>query len=139
MVRVRSLTARTPMTGKKVDKIILPPDFYPCSPVKQIESSKAEKNHTAYSMVMACTFMSLYREKVWQLPSKIDAGEKILTVGKYPLMTLQEARDKAWTARKRHLGLASIGKSEKRLRLTTIPLAPFTKEWYGTKKNKSGQ
>lgn len=51
-------------------------------------------------MVMACTFMSLCQEKVWQLRYKIDGKEKILTVGKYPLMTLQEARDKAWTARK---------------------------------------
>lgn len=30
--------------------------------VKQIEAAKP-KNHTAYSMVMACTFMSLYQGK----------------------------------------------------------------------------
>ncbi len=31
--------------------------------VKQIEAAKPKENHTAFSMVMACTFMSLYPGK----------------------------------------------------------------------------
>lgn len=31
--------------------------------VKQIEAAKPKENHTAFSMVMACIFMSLYQGK----------------------------------------------------------------------------
>lgn len=39
-------------------------------------------------------------KKVWQLRYKIDGKEKVLTVGKSPLMSLLEAGDKAWLAKK---------------------------------------
>lgn len=100
--------------------------------VKQIEAAKP-KNHTAYSMVMACTFMSLYQGKGMAASHKIDGKEKILTVGKYPLMTLQEARDKAWTARKDiSVGIDPV--KAKKASSNNNSFSAIYKEWYEHKK-----
>lgn len=69
--------------------------------VKQIEAAKPkEKPYRLLDGNGLYLYVPVSGKKVWQLRYKIDGKEKILTVGKYPLMTLQEARDKAWTARK---------------------------------------
>ena len=106
--------------------------------VKQIEAAKPkEKPYRLLDGNGLYLYVPVSGKKVWQLRYKIDGKEKVLTVGKYPLMTLQEARDKAWTARKDiSVGIDPV--KAKRLRLTTIPLVRFTKNGTSTR-SKYGQ
>lgn len=64
---------------------------------------------------------------------KIEGKEKVLTVGKYPLMSLQEARDKAWSARKE----VSTGVDPVKSKKTATSDSPFSAiyhEWFEHKK-----
>ncbi|WP_158782519.1 tyrosine-type recombinase/integrase [Pantoea sp. BAV 3049] len=69
--------------------------------IKQIDAAKPkEKPYRLLDSNGLYLFVPVSGKKVWQLRYKIEGKEKVLTVGKYPLMSLQEARDKAWLARK---------------------------------------
>ncbi|AXU94261.1 integrase [Erwinia persicina] len=69
--------------------------------VKQIEAAKPkERPYRLLDSNGLYLYVPVSGKKVWQMRYKIDGKEKVLTVGKYPLMSLQEARDKAWNARK---------------------------------------
>lgn len=69
--------------------------------VKQVDAARPKEK--AYRLLDGnglYLFVPPSGKKVWQLRFKLEGKEKVLTVGKYPLMTLQEARDAAWDARK---------------------------------------
>ncbi|PEH72097.1 tyrosine-type recombinase/integrase [Edwardsiella tarda] len=69
--------------------------------VKQIEAAKPkDKPYRLLDSNGLYLYVPASGKKVWQLRFKLDGKEKILTVGKYPLVSLQEARDKAYQARK---------------------------------------
>jgi len=69
--------------------------------VKQIEAVNPKASPTACLIATGCTPLYVYAwEKVWHLRFKLSGKERILTVGKYYLVSLQEARDKAELARK---------------------------------------
>lgn len=69
--------------------------------VKQIEAAKPkEKPYRLLDANGLYLFVPASGKKVWQLRYKLAGKEKVMTVGKYPFMSLQEARDKAFTARK---------------------------------------
>ncbi|MRT14210.1 tyrosine-type recombinase/integrase [Enterobacteriaceae bacterium RIT711] len=69
--------------------------------VKQIEAAKPkEKPYRLLDANGLYLFVPVSGKKVWQLRYKLAGKEKVMTVGKYPFMSLQEARDKAFLARK---------------------------------------
>lgn len=69
--------------------------------VKPIEAAKPkDKPYRLLDSNGLYLYIPASGKKVWQLRFKLDGKEKILTVGKYPHVSLQEARDKAWQARK---------------------------------------
>ena len=97
------------MTGKMDKNNFTHRIFTHASPLSQIEAAKPKENHTALldgnGLYLVCP--CIRGKRYGSFAYKIDGKEKILTVGKYPLMTLQEARDKAWT-RGKTSRLASI-------------------------------
>lgn len=69
--------------------------------VKQIDAAKpTDKPYRLLDANGLYLYVPVSGKKVWQLRYKLAGKEKILTVGKYPLVSLQEARDKAYDARK---------------------------------------
>lgn len=69
--------------------------------VKQIEAAKPkDKPYRLLDANGLYLYVPASGKKVWQLRYKLAGKEKVLTVGKYPLMPLQEAREKAFEARK---------------------------------------
>lgn len=69
--------------------------------VKQIEAAKPkDKPYRLLDANGLYLYVPVSGKKVWQLRYKLAGKEKVLTVGKYPLMPLQEAREKAFEARK---------------------------------------
>lgn len=69
--------------------------------VKQIEAAKPkEKPYRLLDANGLYLFVPVSGKKVWQLRYKLAGKEKVMTVGKYPFVSLQEARDKAFLARK---------------------------------------
>ena len=102
--------------------------------VKQIEAAKPkEKPYRLLDGNGLYLYVPVSGKKVWQLRYKIDGKEKILTVGKYPLMTLQEARDKAWTARKDiSVGIDPV--KAKKASSNNNSFSAIYKEWYEHKK-----
>ncbi|ENA3942682.1 prophage integrase IntS, partial [Shigella flexneri] len=102
--------------------------------VKQIEAAKPkEKPYSLLDGNGLYLYVPVSGKKVWQLRYKIDGKEKILTVGKYPLMTLQEARDKAWTARKDiSAGIDPV--KAKKASSNNNSFSAIYKEWYEHKK-----
>ncbi len=102
--------------------------------VKQIEAAKPkEKPYRLLDGNGLYLYVPVSGKKVWQLRYKIDGKEKILTVGKYPLMTLQEARDKAWIARKDiSVGIDPV--KAKKASSNNNSFSAIYKEWYEHKK-----
>lgn len=102
--------------------------------VKQIEAAKPkEKPYRLLDGNGLYLYVPVSGKKVWQLRYKIDGKEKILTVGKYPLMTLQEARDKAWTARKDiSVGIDPV--KAKKASSNNNSFSAIYKEWYEHKR-----
>ena len=84
-------------------------------------------------MACICMCLPVTRKKVWQLRYKIEGKEKVLTVGKYPLMSLQDARDKAWLARKDLSGGIDPVKARKKA-LTDNSFGAIYREWYAHKR-----
>ena len=69
--------------------------------IKQIDAAKPkDKPYRLLDSNGLYLYVPVTGKKVWQLRYKLDGKEKVLTIGKYPLMSLQEARDKAWLAKK---------------------------------------
>lgn len=102
--------------------------------VKQIEAAKPkEKPYRLLDGNGLYLYVPVSGKKVWQLRYKIDGKEKILTVGKYPLMTLQEARDKAWTARK-DISVGIVPVKAKKASSNNNSFSAIYKEWYEHKK-----
>ncbi|CAX60684.1 Integrase [Erwinia billingiae Eb661] len=102
--------------------------------VKQIDAAKPkDKPYRLLDSNGLYLYVPVSGKKVWQLRYKIEGKEKVLTVGKYPLMSLQEARDKAWLARKDVSGGVDPIKAKKQLaRVNTF--GAIYREWYEHKR-----
>lgn len=102
--------------------------------VKQIEAAKPkDKPYRMLDSNGLYLYVPVSGKKVWQLRYKLDGKEKVLTVGKYPLMSLQEARDKAWTARKDvSVGVDPV--KAKKLSVKDNSFSAIYHEWYDHKR-----
>ncbi|WP_318365577.1 tyrosine-type recombinase/integrase [Enterobacter sp.] len=102
--------------------------------IKQIDAAKPkDKPYRLLDGNGLYLYVPVSGKKVWQLRYKIDGKEKVLTVGKYPLMSLQEARDKAWTARKDvSTGVDPV--KAKKLSVKDNTFGAIYQEWYEHKK-----
>ncbi|WP_409246078.1 tyrosine-type recombinase/integrase [Enterobacter cloacae] len=102
--------------------------------IKQIDAAKPkDKPYRLLDSNGLYLYVPVTGKKVWQLRYKLDGKEKVLTVGKYPLMSLQEARDKAWLAKKDvSVGVDPV--KAKRLSVTDNSFGSIYQEWYEHKK-----
>lgn len=102
--------------------------------IKQIDAAKPkDKPYRLLDSNGLYLYVPVSGKKVWQLRYKIDGKEKVLTVGKYPLMSLQEARDKAWLARKDvSVGVDPV--KAKKLSTKDNSFGAIYQEWYEHKK-----
>ncbi|NNS07353.1 tyrosine-type recombinase/integrase [Erwinia sp. JH02] len=102
--------------------------------VKQIEAAKPkERPYRLLDSNGLYLYVPVSGRKVWQMRYKIDGKEKVLTVGKYPLMSLQEARDKAWNARKEVSDGVDPVKAKK-LAVADNTFGAIYAEWYDHKR-----
>lgn len=102
--------------------------------IKQIDAAKPkDKPYRLLDSNGLYLYVPVSGKKVWQLRYKIDGKERVLTVGKYPLMSLQEARDKAWLARKDvSVGVDPV--KAKKLSTKDNSFSSIYQEWYEHKK-----
>lgn len=102
--------------------------------IKQIDAAKPkDKPYRMLDSNGLYLYVPVTGKKVWQLRYKLDGKEKVLTVGKYPLMSLQEARDKAWLAKKDvSVGVDPV--KAKKLSVKDNSFGSIYKEWYEHKK-----
>ena len=102
--------------------------------IKQIDAAKPkDKPYRLLDSNGLYLYVPVTGKKVWQLRYKIDGKEKVLTVGKYPLMSLQEARDKAWIAKKDvSVGVDPV--KAKKLSVKDNSFGSIYQEWYEHKK-----
>ncbi len=102
--------------------------------IKQIDAAKPkDKPYRLLDSNGLYLYVPVTGKKVWQLRYKLDGKEKVLTVGKYPLMSLQEARDKAWLAKKDvSLGVDPV--KAKKLSVKDNSFGSIYQEWYEHKK-----
>ena len=102
--------------------------------IKQIDAAKPkDKPYRLLDSNGLYLYVPVTGKKVWQLRYKIDGKEKVLTVGKYPLMSLQEARDKAWLAKKDvSVGVDPV--KAKKLSVKDNSFSSIYQEWYDHKK-----
>lgn len=102
--------------------------------IKQIDAAKPkDKPYRLLDSNGLYLYVPVTGKKVWQLRYKLDSKEKVLTVGKYPLMSLQEARDKAWIAKKDvSVGVDPI--KAKKLSVKDNSFGSIYQEWYEHKK-----
>ncbi|AZQ81130.1 tyrosine-type recombinase/integrase [Escherichia coli] len=102
--------------------------------VKQIDAAKpTDKPYRLLDANGLYLYVPVSGKKVWQLRYKLAGKEKVLTVGKYPLMSLQEARDKAYEARKTISdGIDPVQSKKKAERDDSF--VSIYKEWYEHKK-----
>ncbi|HFO0271226.1 TPA: tyrosine-type recombinase/integrase [Enterobacter asburiae] len=102
--------------------------------IKQIDVAKPkDKPYRLLDSNGLYLYVPVTGKKVWQLRYKLDGKEKVLTVGKYPLMSLQEARDKAWLAKKDvSLGVDPV--KAKKLSVKDNSFGSIYQEWYEHKK-----
>ena len=98
--------------------------------IKQIDAAKPkDKPYRMLDSNGLYLYVPVTGKKVWQLRYKLDGKEKVLTVGKYPLMSLQEARDKAWIAKKDvSVGVDPI--KAKKLSVKDNSFGSIYQEWY---------
>ncbi|WP_435952760.1 tyrosine-type recombinase/integrase [Dryocola sp. BD626] len=102
--------------------------------IKQIDAAKPkDKPYRLLDSNGLYLYVPVSGKKVWQLRYKIDGKEKVLTVGKYPLMSLQEARDKAWLARK-DVSAGVDPLKAKKLSNKDNSFGTIYQEWYEHKK-----
>ncbi|WP_354689329.1 tyrosine-type recombinase/integrase [Citrobacter portucalensis] len=102
--------------------------------IKQIDAAKPkDKPYRLLDSNGLYLYVPVTGKKVWQLRYKLDGKERVLTVGKYPLMSLQEARDKAWLAKKDvSVGVDPV--KAKRLSVKDNSFGSIYQEWYEHKK-----
>lgn len=102
--------------------------------IKQIDAAKPkDKPYRLLDSNGLYLYVPVTGKKVWQLRYKLDGKEKVLTVGKYPLMSLQEARDKAWLAKKDvSVGVDPV--KAKKLSVKDNSFSSIYQEWYDHKK-----
>ncbi|MGJ7627190.1 tyrosine-type recombinase/integrase [Citrobacter freundii] len=102
--------------------------------IKQIDAAKPkDKPYRMLDSNGLYLYVPVTGKKVWQLRYKLDGKEKVLTVGKYPLMSLQEARDKAWLAKKDvSVGVDPV--KAKKLSVKDNSFGSIYQEWYEHKK-----
>ncbi|MBA7800617.1 tyrosine-type recombinase/integrase [Citrobacter freundii] len=102
--------------------------------IKQIDAAKPkDKPYRLLDSNGLYLYVPVTGKKVWQLRYNLDGKEKVLTVGKYPLMSLQEARDKAWLAKKDvSVGVDPV--KAKRLSVKDNSFSSIYQEWYEHKK-----
>ncbi|EAV1381995.1 tyrosine-type recombinase/integrase, partial [Salmonella enterica subsp. enterica serovar Alachua] len=102
--------------------------------IKQIDAAKPkDKPYRLLDSNGLYLYVPVTGKKVWQLRYKLDGKEKVLTIGKYPLMSLQEARDKAWIAKKDvSVGVDPI--KAKKLSVKDNSFGSIYQEWYEHKK-----
>ncbi|KKC63187.1 integrase [Citrobacter amalonaticus] len=102
--------------------------------IKQIDAAKPkDKPYRLLDSNGLYLYVPVTGKKVWQLRYKLDGKEKVLTVGKYPFMSLQEARDKAWLAKKDvSVGVDPV--KAKKLSVKDNSFGAIYKEWYEHKK-----
>lgn len=102
--------------------------------IKQIDAAKPkDKPYRLLDSNGLYLYVPVTGKKVWQLRYKMDGKEKVLTVGKYPLMSLQEARDKAWLAKKDvSVGVDPV--KAKKLSVKDNSFSSIYQEWYEHKK-----
>lgn len=102
--------------------------------IKQIDAAKPkDKPYRLLDSNGLYLYVPVTGKKVWQLRYKLDGKEKVLTVGKYPLMSLQEARDKAWLAKKDvSVGVDPV--KAKKLSVKENSFGSIYQEWYEHKK-----
>lgn len=102
--------------------------------IKQIDAAKPkDKPYRLLDSNGLYLYVPVTGKKVWQLRYKLDGKEKVLTVGKYPLMSLQEARDKAWLAKKDvSVGVDPV--KAKKLSVKDNSFNSIYQEWYEHKK-----
>lgn len=102
--------------------------------VKQIEAVKPkDRPYRLLDSNGLYLYVPVSGKKVWQMRDKIDGKEKVLTVGKYPLMSLQEARGKAWSARQEVSDGVDPIKAKKQA-VTDNTFSSIYSEWYEHKK-----
>lgn len=102
--------------------------------IKQIDAAKPkDKPYRLLDSNGLYLYVPVTGKKVWQLRYKLDGKERVLTVGKYPLMSLQEARDKAWLAKKDvSVGVDPV--KAKKLSVKDNSFGSIYQEWYEHKK-----
>lgn len=102
--------------------------------IKQIDAARPkDKPYRLLDSNGLYLYVPTSGNKVWQLRYKIDGKEKVLTIGKYPLMTLQEARENAWVARKEiSVGVDPV--KAKKLAVKDNTFGAIYQEWYEHKK-----
>lgn len=102
--------------------------------IKQIDAAKPkDKPYRLLDSNGLYLYVPVTGKKVWQLRYKLDGKEKVLTIGKYPLMSLQEARDKAWLARKDvSVGIDPV--KAKKMSTKDNAFSSIYHEWYEHKK-----
>lgn len=102
--------------------------------IKQIDAAKPkDKPYRLLDSNGLYLYVPVTGKKVWQLRYKLDGKEKVMTVGKYPLMSLQEARDKAWLAKKDvSVGVDPV--KAKKLSVKDNSFGSIYREWYEHKK-----
>lgn len=102
--------------------------------IKQIDAAKPkDKPYRLLDSNGLYLYVPVSGKKVWQMRYKLDGKEKVMTVGKYPLMSLQEARDKAWVAKKD----VSVGVDPVKAKKQSVKdnsFASIYQEWYAHKK-----
>lgn len=102
--------------------------------IKQIDAAKPkDKPYRLLDSNGLYLYVPVTGKKVWQLRYKLDGKEKVLTVGKYPLMSLQEARDKAWLAKK-DVSVGVDPAKAKKLSVKDNSFGSIYQEWYEHKK-----
>lgn len=102
--------------------------------IKQIDAAKPkDKPYRLLDSNGLYLYVPVTGKKVWQLRYKLDGKEKVLTVGKYPLMSLQEARDKAWLAKK-DVAVGVDPVKAKKLSVKDNSFGSIYQEWYEHKK-----
>ncbi|WP_313063260.1 tyrosine-type recombinase/integrase [Atlantibacter hermannii] len=103
--------------------------------VKQIEAAKPkDKPYRLLDANGLYLYVPVSGKKVWQLRYKLAGKEKVMTVGKYPFVSLQEARDKAFLARKEvSEGVDPI--KEKKGAAAVNTFEAIYREWYAHKRS----
>lgn len=102
--------------------------------VKQIESAKPkDKPYRMLDSDGLYLYIPASGKKVWQLRYRISGKEKVMTLGKYPFVTLQEARVKAFKA-KNEISSGDDPMQERKRGKDENTFFSIFHEWYDHKK-----